>query len=89
MIQKYRILERTWFDNKKDYVVQEYSKKWYSKKYKWRTAKQIMGSMSGFWKEPAIFSSREEAEEYIREYTNCIIDVQVVGKYYNIKSEEK
>lgn len=89
MILKYRILERTWSDNKKEYVVQEYSKKWYSKKYKWRTARRIFSSLSGTWKEPAIFSSREEAEKYIVEYTNCVINEQVVKEYYKIKSEKK
>lgn len=81
MTQKYRIVERTWSNGKKDYEVQEYSKKWYSKKYKWRTMKRILSTLFDTWKAPAIFSSREEAKKYLREYTNCVINEQVVAEY--------
>lgn len=82
MIPKYRILERTWADYKKDYVVQEYSKKWYSKKYKWRTMLTHYSSSYGGYRS-AVFTSKEEAEKYIREYkyANCVINEQVVEEY--------
>ena len=81
MKEKYRILERTWSNGKKDYEVQEYSKKWYSKKYKWRTTKRLFSSLSGIWKEPATFSSIEEAERFIKENRLRIIRVKDVGIY--------
>lgn len=85
---KFRIVERTWSSNKKDYEVQKYSKKWYSKKYKWRTAKYIFCDLAGTWKEPAIFSSKEEADKFIREETNCIIKEKVIEEYEKIYSKE-
>lgn len=87
MKHSYRILEREWSNNKKDYIIQEYSKKWYSKKYKWRTVKQIISSLSGTWKRDATFSSKEEAEKYLKEVAKCVINEQVVEEY--LKSEEK
>lgn len=87
-MSKFRIVERTWSSNKKDYEVQEYSKKWYSKKYKWRTLNQTFISMSGTWKEPAIFSTKEEADKFIREETNCIIKERVIEEYEKIYNKE-
>lgn len=81
---KFRILEREWSNDKKDYIVQEYSKKWYSRKYKWRTIKQTFTSLSGTWKKDAVFLTKE-AEKYIKEITNCIINEQVIKEYTCIK----
>lgn len=81
MKQKYRILERKWSNCTKDYIVQEYTKKWYSRKYKWRTVKQTFASLSGTWKKDAVFSSKEEADRFIIEKTNHIIKDKVIEEY--------
>lgn len=83
MIQKYKILERTWSNGKKDYEVQEYLKKWYSTKYKWRTMLTHYCGNDGCRKS-AIFTSKEEAEDFIKEQINynCkIISVKDVCMY--------
>ena len=87
---KFRIVERTWSSNKKDYEVQKYSKKWYSKKYKWRTVtyKFYYGDGMCCSREPAIFSTKEEADKFIREETNCIIKEKVIEEYEKIYAKE-
>lgn len=85
MIQKYRILERKWSNDKEDYVVQEYIKKWYSRKYKWKTVRRICSSVSWTWTEDAVFYTKEEAEKYIKEETNCVISSKVVKEYSCVK----
>ena len=86
---KYRIVERTWSSDKKDYAVQEYSKKWYSKKYKWRTLKYKFYYGDGMCcsKEPAIFSSKAEAEIFLKEHTNHLIKEKVIEEYEIIYSK--
>lgn len=68
-MKKYKIIERVWSNGKKDYAVQEYSKKWYSKKYKWRTMLTHYCCDDGCRKR-AIFTSQEEAERFIKKQMN-------------------
>lgn len=75
---KYRIIERTWSDGRKDYEVQKYSRKWYYWEYKWRTAKQTFGDESGFWKVDAIFSTEIEAKFFVTEQTKKITQEKCV-----------
>ena len=84
-MKKYKIIERVWSNGKKDYEVQEYSKKWYSTKYKWRTMLTHYCCSDGCRKR-AIFSSKEEAEHFIKVYTDnniIIIRVKDVCVYEN------
>ena len=85
-MKKFKIVERTWSNGKKDYEVQEYSKKWYYTKYKWRTMLTHYCCSDGT-KKSAIFSSKEEAEQFIRVQMNSdvkIIEVKDVEMYEKV-----
>ena len=80
-LPNYKIVKRTYLNGKVDYVVMEYTRKWYSKKYKWRTIQEFVAYESGWHRTDAVFRSETEAHSFLLGHINRVIKEEDVKTY--------
>lgn len=81
IFDNYKIVKRTYLNGKIDYVVMEYTKKWYSRKYKWRIIQEWYGDEGGCYHTDAVFRSEAEAHSFLLGYINHIVKEEDIKPY--------
>lgn len=81
IFDNYKIVKRTYLNGKIDYVPMEYTKKWYSRKYRWRIIQEWFGNASGFYHQDAVFNSEEKARSFILGHINHVIKEEDIKIY--------